>query len=126
MKEWLDFFNKVGMELQDLVLTRKQFKLAQVNEQISEIERKLESIKDTNPIIEFNNNMKKKLEKLDREVQKKKVKKYIRDSSDFKNNRIYLWQNSNAEASVSTEPNKGKTVDNSSSVNQQGRQTGER
>lgn len=65
--EWMvGIFSKVGMELQDLVLTRKQFKLAKINEQINDIERKLESIKETNPIIEFNNNMKKKLEKLDR------------------------------------------------------------
>lgn len=84
MNEWLTFFNKVGMELQDLVLTRKQFKLAKINEQINDIKRKLEPIKDTNSISEFNNNMRKKLEKLDREVQKKKVKKYIRDSADFK------------------------------------------
>lgn len=94
MKEWLDFFNKAGLELQDLVLTRKEFKFTKINEQIKDIERKLEPIKGTNSILEFNNNMKKKLEKLDREVQKKKVKKYIRDSTDFKNNKIYAWQNS--------------------------------
>lgn len=40
--------------------------------------------------------MRKKLEKVDRDTQKNKVKKFIRDSNDFKSNNIYLWQNANS------------------------------
>ena len=49
-------------------------------------------INDSAMIKEFNTNMKKKLEKTDRETQKRKVKKYNRDSEDFKNDKIYAWQ----------------------------------
>lgn len=93
MVEWLEFFNKVGRELQDLVLTRKQRKLGRINEQINIIRSKLEPMNESNQIKEFNNNMKRKLEKVDRDTQKKKVRKYNRDAADFKNNKIYAWQN---------------------------------
>lgn len=92
MIEWLEFFNRVGRELQDLVLTRKQVKLGKLNEQISGIRKKLEPISESSQMKEFNTNMKKKLEKVDRDTQKKKVRKYNRDAADFKNNKIYAWQ----------------------------------
>lgn len=44
MDEWLEFFNKVGRELQNLVLKRKQIKLGRLNEQINAIQSKLEPI----------------------------------------------------------------------------------
>lgn len=91
--EWREFFNKAGRDLQSLVLSRKQIKLGLINEKIRIIQEKLEPIKDSNQIKEFNSNIKKKLEKIDRETQKKKVKKYMRDSNDFKTNKIYAWQN---------------------------------
>ena len=92
MTEWLSFFNKAGKELQNLVLKRKEIKLALLNEKIQVLRNKLEPIKETSLIKDFNVNMKKKLEKIDRETQKRKVKKFNRDSEDFKNNRIYAWQ----------------------------------
>lgn len=92
MNEWLEFFNKAGRELQGLVLKRKQIKLSMLNEKIRDLQEKLEPIKDTNQMNEFNNNIKKKLEKIDRETQKKKVKKFNRDLNDFKTNKIYAWQ----------------------------------
>ena len=92
MDEWLNFFNKVGKELQVLVLKRKQIKLSLINEKIKIIQKQLEPIKESEMIKEFNNSMKKKLEKVDRDTQKRKVKKYNRDSEDFKNSKIYAWQ----------------------------------
>ncbi|XP_073471443.1 vomeronasal type-2 receptor 26-like [Aquarana catesbeiana] len=71
--EWREFFNKAGRDLQSLVLSRKQIKLGLINEKIRIIQEKLEPIKDSNQIKEFNSNIKKKLEKIDRETQKKKV-----------------------------------------------------
>lgn len=55
-------------------MKRKQIKLGKLNEQISELQSKLEPINDSNQIKEFNRNTKKKLEKLDRDTQKKKEK----------------------------------------------------
>lgn len=57
MDEWLEFFNKVGRELQGLVLKRKQIKLSMLNEKIKNVQDKLEPIKETNQMKEFNTNI---------------------------------------------------------------------
>lgn len=56
-------------------------------------------------------NIKKKLsiyktvEKLDKEVQKKKMKKYIRDTNDYKSNKVYRWQElTDEQPSASRDP----------------------
>lgn len=102
MEEWLAFFNKAGRELQDLVLKRKQIKLGRINENIRQLQEKLEPIKESNQMKDFNINIKKKLDKVDREMQKKKVKKFTRDSNDFRTNKIYTWQNINDGSQVET------------------------
>lgn len=57
--------------------------------------KKLDPMKATQQWKEFNNNINKKLDKIDKDTQKKKVKKFHRDVGDFKNESIYLWQNKN-------------------------------
>lgn len=89
MTEWLDFFNGVGFKLQQLVLRRKQRKMAKLEGLIKELLTKLDPIKDTQQWTDFNNNISKKLEKIDRDTQKKKVKKYHRDMGDFRNHTMY-------------------------------------
>lgn len=91
--EWLDFFNGVGIKLQQLVLKRKRKKMALLEKKISDLQGKLDPIKGTQQLINFDNEIKRKLEKIDRETQKKKLKKFRRDTNDFKRNSIYLWQN---------------------------------
>lgn len=92
MQEWLDFFNGVGFKLQQLVLQRKKRKMANLESRINDLQQQLDPIKDSQQIIEFNARIQKKLEKVDRETQKKKLKKYHRDLEDFKKNSIYSWQ----------------------------------
>lgn len=43
---------------------------------------------------DFNAWIKKKLEKIDKDAQRKKIKKFHRDMGDFRSNSIYLWQQS--------------------------------
>lgn len=70
-------FNKVGRELQGLVLKRKLIKLSMLNEKIKAIQEKLEPIKETNQMKEFNINIKKKLEKLTKKHRKRKSRSSI-------------------------------------------------
>lgn len=72
MDEWLEFFNKAGRELQGLVLKRERLKMNKLNESINLLHTKLEPIKESNQYKDFNTNIKKKLEKVDRDTQRKK------------------------------------------------------
>lgn len=71
--EWLDF-NGVGLKLQQLVLARKRKKMTLLEKKITELQGKLDPIKGTQQLINFDHEIKKKLEKVDRETQKKKLK----------------------------------------------------
>ncbi|XP_073465174.1 NACHT, LRR and PYD domains-containing protein 3-like [Aquarana catesbeiana] len=82
--EWYEFFNRVGRELQTLVLKRKQIKLSKIKEKITVLQSKLEPIIDSNQMKEFNTNMQKKLEKIDRETQKKKLMELLGDKVTYK------------------------------------------
>lgn len=62
MDEWLEFFNKAGKKLQGLVLKRKRLKMHKLNENISALQTRLEPIKESNQLKEFNAHIKKKLE----------------------------------------------------------------
>lgn len=93
MQDWLDFFNGVGLKLQQLVLERKKKKMTKLETIIKELQQQLEPIKDLQQYIYFNEKITKKLEKIDKDSQKKKLKKFYRDLKDFRTNAIYFWQN---------------------------------
>lgn len=92
-QEWLDFFNNVGIKLQELILKRKKLKMKILEKKIADLKIILDEDKDSPIVLKFNSDIKKKLQKIDKDTHKKKVKKYYRDLGDFKNNTIYLWQN---------------------------------
>ena len=69
-----------------------------LEKKISEIKEKLVPIKGTTLAINFNNEIKKKLERVDKETQKKKIKKYRRDYNDFNIGEVYLWQSTTNRA----------------------------
>lgn len=52
----------------------------------------LDPIKDSQQVTDFNIRIKKKLEKVDKDTQKKKTKKFHRDLGDFQSTSVYLWQ----------------------------------
>lgn len=91
--EWLDFFNDVDFKLQQLRPKKK--KMALLDKKILDLQVKLDPIKGTQQLTNFNNEIKKRLEKTEKETQKKKRKAFCRDVSDFRKNSIYLWQNMN-------------------------------
>lgn len=109
--EWLDFFNGVGFKLQQLISKRKRKKMVLLEKNISELQGKLDPIKGTQQLINFDNEIKKRLEKIDKETQKKKFKKFRRDTNDLKKNSINLWQNTESPLTSSVEP----IIDNVSS-----------
>lgn len=92
IQEWFGFFSGVGYKLQELILQRKKRKTANLKLRISDLQQQLDPIKDSQQIIDFNTSVKNRLEKVDRDTQKKKVKKNHRDLEDFKTNVIYAWQ----------------------------------
>lgn len=49
--------------------------MANLKLRISDLQQRLDPIKDTQEIIDFNTRVKKRLEKVDRDTQKKKIKK---------------------------------------------------
>lgn len=59
---------------------------------IADLQTKLDPIKDKPQALNFNADIKRKLEKIDRDAEKKKIKKYHRDMCNFRKNSIYLWQ----------------------------------
>lgn len=63
-----------------------------LEKKINELSSKLQIIKDTQQWTDFNNSINKKLDKIDKDTQKKKVKKFHRDMNDFKTDNIYSWQ----------------------------------
>lgn len=63
--------------------------------------------------------MKKKLEKIDEAHKKKKVRKYKRDSVDFKTNKIYVWKSLNTLNNETLNENKEKTNTNTLPKNDQ-------
>lgn len=75
MVEWLEFFYGVGFKLQELVLKRK--KMAKLEHLINDLNTKLEPIKGTQQWTDFNSNINKKLDKVDKDTQKKKLKNII-------------------------------------------------
>lgn len=91
-KEWLEFFNKCGRDLQALILKRKVRKMTLIEEKIKALQVELEPVKNEQSTKDFNENIRKRLEKLDKDTQKKKVKKFNRDLGDFNSNCIYAWQ----------------------------------
>lgn len=80
--------SSMELAIKQLVLKRKKKKMALLEKKILELKGKLDPIKDTQQIINFNNNIKKKLEKIDKETHKKKLKKFSRDMNDFKKNSV--------------------------------------
>lgn len=92
MQEWYEFFTNMGFKLQDLVLARKRKKMSILEGKINEFRLQLEPVKGTQQVLEFNTRIKKKLEKIDRDTQKKKSKKFHRDLNDFRSNSVYVWQ----------------------------------
>ena len=118
MSEWYEFFNNVGFKLQDLVLARKRKKMALLEAKINELKTKLDAIKDSQQIVDFNNRIKKKLEKIDKDTQKKKAKKYHRDMEDFQSNNVYLWQQDKTRnIGTVNETNSQETVPSHTSTN---------
>lgn len=91
LQEWVYFFNGVSFKLQELIIQRKKRKMANIKLGNNDLQQ-LDPIKDTQQIIDFNNRVKKSLEKVDRDTQNKKLKKYHRDLDDFKANLMYSWQ----------------------------------
>lgn len=78
MTEWLNFFNGAGLKLQELILKWKQLKMTKLVTKINELHAQLDPIKGSPQWIELNNNISKKLDKVDKGTQKKKVKKFHR------------------------------------------------
>lgn len=63
--------------------------MLKLENKINELHSKLDSINNSQQWVDFNNNINKKLDKLDKDMQKKKVKKIHIDMSDFKNDSTY-------------------------------------
>lgn len=57
---------------------------------IRQLQLQLDPIKESQQYLDFRNRITKKLEKVDKETQKKKVKKFYRDLKDFNSNSIFL------------------------------------
>lgn len=68
--------------------------MIKLDDRIRQLQLQLGPIKESQHYLDFRNCITKKLDKVDRETQKKKVKKFYRDLKDFNSNSIYLWQNS--------------------------------
>lgn len=92
------------------------------------LQSKLQPIKESSQFKDFNVNMRKNLEKVDRDTQRKKVKKYNRDSNDFKSNNMYLWQNANAAINEKNENIREKETgtENAPQRNNQDKSNGEK
>ena len=115
IREWFDFFNGVAFKLQDLILLRKKRKMNMLENKINELQAQLDPIKDTQPIIDFNIRTNKRLEKVDKETQKKKIKKYHRDMNDYNTNNLYAWQSTLPEKlNLIIKPSGDETVTNES------------
>lgn len=56
------------------------------------LQQQLDPIMESQQVIDFNNRIKKRLEKINRDIQKKKLKKFHRDLGDFKSDSIFVWQ----------------------------------
>lgn len=94
--EWLEFFYRVGIRLQELVLKRKIFKMNILEQKIDKLQIKLDPLKSTPQLIEFNKERNLKEVREGRSWHtKKKLKKFHCDKGDFKNNLVYEWQYAN-------------------------------
>lgn len=84
---------------------------------INALHAKLDPIKGTQQWIHFNNHISKKLDEVDKDTQKKKVKKFHRDMGDFKSDSIYLWQ-SKFSPVIATNVNSNSPGDSHNGVRQ--------
>lgn len=91
-EEWYKFFKNSEKRMLNLILDRRRAKLTQLNHAIQVTKGILDPHKDTKEYIERMNHIKEFMDKVDKETQNKKLKKYQRDINDYQQNMVYKWQ----------------------------------
>lgn len=92
MEEWFEFFNSKSIDGLKFLLQRKLKKTRLIEQQIEEIKQKLEPHKESTDFKRLATQLNKDLIAKDLEVQQRKMKKYQRDISDYKNDQVFKWQ----------------------------------
>lgn len=98
--DWFNFFNINEHKLSDLIILRRRFKLAKIETKITELKELLCPFKDSLEYKAKSTQIQKFIEKTDKDIKAKKIKKYQRDLKDYGDNSVYQWQEDVKEATI--------------------------
>lgn len=91
-KEWFIFFNTKGVERLRFLFKRKQTKIRSLDAQIQVLRDLTELQKEEPELVRLSGGLKSDVEKWEKEVKDKKRKKFLRDTGDYKEKKIFRWQ----------------------------------
>lgn len=92
MLEWYEFFNKSEEKHMEMIVCRRNIKLGLLPTKIFQSKENLSPFVATQEYKDKSINLKKQLTKYDNDIKKKKVKKHQRDIKDYKEGKVYRWQ----------------------------------
>lgn len=101
-KKWCEIMNKASLDLTLLVVEFTQKELKKVREEIEETKA---SITASHGEVNFNQQLElfnTSLGEFKKDIQQKKIRKFRRDTLDYKENRVYPWLNRNSTFSRSS------------------------
>lgn len=86
--EWTNTLSACSFKLMKIIIDSKQKELDRVQMEITEIQKELATSQSTPGFLELDNQLNKKLDKLEKEVISTKSEKHIRDQLDYDTNNV--------------------------------------
>lgn len=90
-KKWCDILNKCSLDLMLLVIEHANEEISKVRAEITDVQNEMKSKFDAQQLKDIDDRCTALLDSYRKEILEVKLRKYRRDTLDYKNNRVYQW-----------------------------------